>query len=67
MQMTVSIIFKASTVNSNFIEENLPMITVFLSKIKNSKCTFPNYYAQQTFKTFDRLLRTKNGFVEFGA
>ena len=50
--MTVIIIFKSSAIRVQFkcFWMNLPMITVFLKKIKNFKCsvsTVPNYYAKQ--------------------
>lgn len=54
--MAVCIIFKSSAIRAQFKLHytNLPMISTFLQKRekKNSKCTVPNYYAQQSLKTF---------------
>lgn len=53
--MAVCIIFKSSAIRAQFKLHytNLPMISTFLQKRKKtSKCTVPNYYAQQSLKTF---------------
>lgn len=54
--MAVCIIFKSSAIRAQFkLHYTKPPNDIYVfakKKKKNSKCTVPNYYAQQSLKTF---------------